>query len=504
MGYTMKPAASIDRGSYRSADDLVDVLAQKIDSIRTPGDVTAWMDLCRTARQPYILWRVDYLEPRESLATVNRLIRESEDILYESKTSINLREGYSADLQQQSAFNTIRAHLRAEEKEFDAALTIFQALLDDFYDQLTPIRQSNLLMHCCLAFVACGQFRNSYECFKKHWFLLKHLPEGQRLSLGVWDNHVILHMIYWFLSSYIRDFRDFYEIESGAESNILTHKKISLLKCLDYDQTWVASFFGKPFYEHLCEQYSTMLPWSKRTTTPENFLELWETVPGQSLRKEKKGLLPIERQYFERYNKQFLPHTRPDEDEVENCLYSYYHFQDPKAVEVSLQDSLQVFLMEHLDSDAYKTILSVGPGLGPPPEIHGRVVTVVDISEHVCQRLHKIGFNAIHGCMSKFIRETNERFDLCIARDVLQNLSKARLDVFLHHLPAKCDHLAALIDLRTDVRSDILSGASLVKEVPLHKSILSEEEWISRLEQGFEIEYKKENYYLYVYGKSKA
>lgn len=506
----VKNAIIFARGSYTSAEDLVRIIKGKLDSIRTPGDVTAWMDICRTARQPQMLWHVDYIEPRDSLALVNDLIRESEIVLYGDKTNIFLKEGYSADFQQQAAFNTIRAHLRSEEDDFVAALSIFKTLLDHFYDKLTPIRQSNLLMHGCLSFVCCGDFRQSHEYFKKHWILLKSLPEDQRLGLGIWDNHVILHMIYWHISANVRDFRDFYEVESGA-TGMMSHKKIALLKCLDYDQTWCAGFMGLPFHKQLCKLYPSFLPWEKRTTTPENYLEIWETNPGEAFRKEKEGSSPAEKIYYERYNKQFLPHTRPDEDEVENCLYSYYFFQNSKAEEVSLQDRLNMFMDKHFDAENCKQILSVGPGLAYPYQHHGRQITIVDISELVCKRLEAVrakarrsGIHIVNKCMSKFIRDTDQTFDICMARDVLQNLSRARLDVFLNYLPKKCKHLVALIDLDADVRTDILSGSSFDQEVVLHKSALSRDEWIRLLELNFDVTYELEGSHLYVYGKSKA
>lgn len=504
-----KGATHLVRGTYASAEDLVEIIKNKIESIRTPTDATTWMDICRTARQPQMLWHVDYLEPRDSLILVNELIRESEIILYGDKTNLSLKEGYTADLQQQAAFNTIRAHLRSEEGDFDGALKIFRELSEDFYDRLTTIRQSNLLMHCCLAFVCCGKFRDSYNFFQKHWVLLKSLSEDQRLDLGVWDNHVILHMIYWHVASHIRDFRDFYEIESGMQGGVMAHKKVALLKCLDYDQTWCASFMGLPFHRRLCELYPAFLPWDKRTTTPENYLELWEKNPGEELRKEKRGSLPTEKLYYERYNKQFLPHIRPDEDELENCLYSYYFFQGSKAKEVTLQDRLNIFMNDHLDPDEYETILAVGPGIAYPYQYHNRAITIVDVSELICERLKSNsdiphGVNIVHSCMSKFLRETDQTFDVCIARDVLQNLSRSRLDVFFNYLPKKCKHLVALIDLRVDVRSDILSENSLAQEVHLHKSVLTQEEWITLIEQNFDITYELEGYHLYVYGKSKA
>ena len=48
--------------SFKSVDAIVDVLKSELDKIREPCDVTAWMDLVRTARHPHILWKIDYIQ----------------------------------------------------------------------------------------------------------------------------------------------------------------------------------------------------------------------------------------------------------------------------------------------------------------------------------------------------------------------------------------------------------------------------------------------------------
>lgn len=507
---TILMSTNLNKGTYVLTSDLAEIIRSKIESIRHGGDATGWMDICRTARQPQTLWNIDYIEPREFLSPINDLIRESEIMLYGNKTNIFLKEGYSADLQQQSSFNTIRAHLRSEEGDFESALLIFQSLLDSFYDKLTVIRQSNLLMHCCLAFVCCGKFRDSYQCFNKHWILLKSLSEDQRLELGIWDNHVILHMIYWHISAHVPDFKDFYEIQSGTQE-MIAHKKIPLLKCLEYDQTWCASFMGLPFHKHFCKLYPEFPKWTKLKTTPENFLPMWEKNPGQSFRDDKQSSPTIEKKYYERYNKQFLPHTRPIEDEVENCLYSYYYFQDSQAHEVLLQDNLNIFANNHTNFDNLKYILSVGPGRVCPNYSYKQDMTLVDISEVVCDQFNHLIEQAnnprltmIHSCMSKFALKTDRIFDVCMARDVLQNLSPSRLDIFLNSISQKIKYLIALIDLDKDVRTDILSESSFAHEAVLHKSILSKDEWIELLQLNFDVIYELRGSHLYVCGKPKT
>lgn len=504
MGGAAKSSTRLEPGTYNSPEDIVGLLEKELEFLKTSHDATAWMDLCRTARQSYILWHIDYIEPRDSIVQTNNLIKQSEELLYEDKTNIQLKNGYSADLQQQAAFNTIRAHLRAEEKDFQSALTIFQSLLDEHYDNLSTIRQSNLLMHCCLAFLCCNKWQKSYEYFTKHWILTKSLPEEERISLGIWDNQVIMQMIYWFLCFHLNDFREFYNVQSGSETNVWAHKKIPLMNFLRYDDTWAVNFMGLAFYEHLCDQHPSLSRWEKKATTAQNYFMLWEKNEGEALQKEKSNISPIEKTYFERYNKQFTQNVTPDMDEAMNCLQSYYYFQTDFAHEEEMGDLLFMFIMKHLGFHDYKTVLYVGAGKAWYPEVHDRRVTVVDVSEYACKSMKQANLpvsSIINQCMSKFITTTDQQFDLCVARDVLQDLPRTRLDIFLHHLPIKCKYIAAVIDLRPNVRTDILSKSNITKEINLHQSMLLEEEWLCLLSKGFDLQHEKNGEYLYVFGE---
>ena len=155
-----------DDRKFVEASQLPQILRVELDKITTPCDVTPWMDLIRTSRHPQVTWVVDYIEPRTELLEINKIIEQSEEIIYGDLRTLSMKEGYSADISQEVTFHTIRAHLRAEKGEIEQSIEIFTEILSKYYDYLPVIRQSNLLMHCSLAYLCTGDFDKSYECFK--------------------------------------------------------------------------------------------------------------------------------------------------------------------------------------------------------------------------------------------------------------------------------------------------------------------------------------------------
>ena len=229
------------------------------------SDLTVWMDIIRTCRQPQIFWEVDYIEPKEQLTEINAIIREFEQIYYPKKTSITLRKEFSADLNQQAAFNTIRAHLHAENGDFDTSLALFRGMMLEWKEDLSTIRQSNLMFHSCLAALCCGHTGESYAYFCDHGILTNHSTIPERVGLGLEDNDTLLRMVYWFFIKHVQDFRDFFCAESGVKpSELWNHKKISILYLLEYDNAWVASLCGLAFYNHAREIHSGLPAYERR------------------------------------------------------------------------------------------------------------------------------------------------------------------------------------------------------------------------------------------------
>ncbi len=254
-----------------SAENLLELMQKEIDNLKTTGDVTGWMDLVRTCRQPQIFWKIDYIEASEKLKQINALIQKSEQILYENETSLNLRHGFIADSAQEIAFHTIRARMRSEEGKIGLSVSMFEAMLKKYYDIIPTIRQSNLLLHAYTSFLCSMRFEEAFECMNKHWFLLKYAEAPERVSLGLWDNETILHLIAWFFVKHVSKFKNFYISKTKIEPRMMwNHKKISLSHFTDHDHSWVASTCGIPFYEHASAIMPSLPRYIRQKTTSDN------------------------------------------------------------------------------------------------------------------------------------------------------------------------------------------------------------------------------------------
>ncbi len=489
---------------YAKLDDLLSLAESAFVDLPKEGNVTSWFDLIRTCRQPQIMWEVDYIEPKKQLSRINELILESEAILFTDQESIELKKQYSADVDQLEAFNTIRIHLKSEKGDFVAAQTMLKNMLMKTYDYLSLIRKSNLLYHGCLVFLCCSNMELSYHCMEKHWALLKYANPTERVQLGLWDNQVLLEMAYWFFIKHSEDVRDFYAIKTKTPLNeIWNHKKIAMLYFLEYDNSWIVSFCGLPFYEHARSLYPNLPKYEKKRSTPRNIDKVWASETSHNYDGETEAI-GEERYYFEQFNREMNTDLHfADHDKASDYLYSYYHYQTDYVHDINEKLRLIEFMKEHEDLDI-DSVLEAGTGLDRPPSFGGQDYLGLNISTKVCSILKDKGIPHKQGCASSLIKYVDRHFDLCFAYDFLNHLTSTRLRIFMEESTKKCGYMLAAIDTQDDRRSDILSKHLPIKHISLHPTIMNFEEWKSYLFPYFDSFYNRQvGTWVYIFGKLK-
>lgn len=437
----------LGKAVYDTNKSLIELLRKELEDLPSKQDVTAWMDLVRTCRHPQTLWTIDYILPSKDLETVNELIRSSETILYGDKRNLSLLENYSADVYQEIAFHTIRAHLRAEENDFETALAIFSELLT-WLDRLPLIRQSNLLMHACLAFLCSRMWQESLDCLNRHWGMLKYADPSERDSLGLWDNEILMRQIYWFFMEYSHDFRSFYASKTGLLSNELwRHKKIGLLYLLSYDHSWVVSFCGRPFYEHACSIMPDLPKYQVQSSTPRNIRNIsFEQTPITQEADRKQS-------YLKRYDELSRQDTRAiDHDLLNDYLYSYLACDADRVQNFNKIIDLLILMDEIFGRsalDSAESIVDLGCGLTlmESGKIDSHKYLGVDISTEVDRRLRRAGFECVHMPISNFIESTSTKFDIGIASRVLELLNIHQCHAALKFLSEHCNTVCITIDL---------------------------------------------------------
>lgn len=469
-----------------TANQLPSLLRLQLETIRVPCDATAFMDLCRESRQPQLLWMVDYIEARPLMSEVADVIRQAEKILYGDTKSMKLLTGYTANIYQEIAFHTIRMHLRAEEGDIQGALGILNTMVGDWFDRIPVIRQSNLLVHACFVYMCCKEFAASFECYEQHWLLLKHSSASDRVELGIWDNHVLLQMGYWFFIKHNKDFADFYAIQTKVAdpATIWMHKKIPLLNFLDYDHSWLVAFCSLPFYRHACSLMPSLPIYEKKPSTPVNHLYYLDEGQ-QQFQEATSELVGWEKYYFEQFNHENRSDHLNNVDLSDSALYSYLHFHTDYDKDKRDQAELLNFLEGNYHSSLYTSVLDAG--CGPHPvSFPNKSYVGVDVAEHICNLLKEQHIDNVHMSAPLFLLNTQSHFDLCFANDLLAHLSEQRLEIFLENCAKKCDVLVAGIDLESDNRKNILVRSDN-PTIELHLSLHSADEWIQKIKKHFRV-----------------
>ncbi|MEK0337280.1 MAG: class I SAM-dependent methyltransferase, partial [Nitrosopumilus sp.] len=471
---------------YASLEKLVAVAKTELENAKKGGDVSSFLDLIRTARQPQNAWLIDYITPRPELKEINHLIQEAESAFYQEDTSIEMLPQFRADVMQHVAFNTVRAHVKSEQGDIEKAILILDQTKNKYYGELSLIRKSNFLMHHCLAHLCIKDFSTSYESFENHWLLLKYAEPQDRVNSGIWDNQIILQMIYWFFIRHSEDFKDFFTVKNQTNpSSIWKHKKIPMLNFITYDFSWVVSFCGKPFYDHARTLIKTLPYYEIKSTTHINHHPYFDVSSPDIF---TTSLFGWENYYYKQFNMLMGDPdlTHKDHNKASNLLHSFYSFQIAECIIQENQQDIFAVLRDHLPESDYKTVLEIGCTCYPM-QLTNVDLTYVDISTHVCNLLKEKGIDCECNCGAAYLATTVNSWDLCIATDVLQCLHPSRLDMFVQNCHIKCRHLLARIDLNHHVRNEICDPKSPVQEVDLHPSAMKTSEWINLLSQYFEV-----------------
>ena len=487
-----------------SAENLLELMQKEIDNLKTTGDVTGWMDLVRTCRQPQIFWKIDYIEASEKLKQINALIQKSEQILYENETSLNLRHGFIADSAQEIAFHTIRARMRSEEGKIGLSVSMFEAMLKKYYDIIPTIRQSNLLLHAYTSFLCSMRFEEAFECMNKHWFLLKYAEAPERVSLGLWDNETILHLIAWFFVKHVSKFKNFYISKTKIEPRMMwNHKKISLLHFMDHDHSWVASICGLPFYEHASAIMPSLPQYIRQKTTPVNMNKYFNS---EEINEETSFKVGTREYYSQKFNNEIRKHWHYlDQDKADNYLYSYYQLEKNESAEdVNSKTDLIEYLHEHLQYNHYNSVLEIGCGT-QSSYMNTDIVCYlgIDISEEVCRILKPQKIPHRHGQIVTILPQINKHFELCFGCDIINHLNETQIKTLLTHIRTYCNYLALSINLHDDFREGIFTP--LTKQyspINMHKTTKNINEWMELIEQFFTVKHKCEDNWLFIFGRA--
>ena len=323
------------RAGYNYSDSAeavvnnLDAAINKIDfESKDTIDITEVLDLCRTSRHPAIAWSVDFVEPRPEMAKITELISSLDASIYTTSDSIILKENIKADIYQLSAFQNIRAHIRAEKGEISEAIKIYEQFTDKHLEELDLSRRSNLLFSISIAYLCTRQFKKSFHYYNELWYEIKYADPSARFQSGGIDSWILLNCVYWFFIKHVDDFRHFISSDLKLyNKDIWNHKKISFLNILHDDNSWVASLVGIGFYN----EAARLMPSLPTYTSPKPYIPRNERY----FHSGSKSIVSTEydgwqKVYAEKWNHQ-LSYLDAGAGEYEHDLcegfkYSFFHF----------------------------------------------------------------------------------------------------------------------------------------------------------------------------------
>lgn len=214
-------------------------------------DVTHIFDLCRTLRHAGFCWEVDYIKPNKMMQKSIDLIQRVETAVYASHNSVLLRNKFNAEINQTAAFQTIRAHIRAESGKTPDAITILSQFFKNCYDMLDTRRKGALIYTLAVAYLCDAQFAMSYKLFEELWNLLRYTENTKRYSDGTADAWITLNIIYSFFMYHVIDFRNYFSAQVKAPSSeVYRHKQKYFMQAMEHQLTPIISQIGIGFYNH--------------------------------------------------------------------------------------------------------------------------------------------------------------------------------------------------------------------------------------------------------------
>lgn len=222
-------------------------------------DITYVFDLCRSLRHAGFCWEVDYIKPNENMARAIDLINQVESTVYASQNSVMLKNKFQAEINQAAAFQTVRAHIRAEDGKIADAITVLGQFFKHSYDMLNTMRKGTIIFSLSIAYLCDAQFLASYRLYEELWNLVRYTENNRRYSEGTMDAWIMLNLVYSFFMHYVLDFKNFFstQVKSPA-SEIYRHKQKYFMQAMENDISPIVAQIGIGFYRHATTKFSTL------------------------------------------------------------------------------------------------------------------------------------------------------------------------------------------------------------------------------------------------------
>lgn len=449
-------------------------------SLSSSHVIDEWIYLIRQARHPDFLWKINYIIPTEELSEINKMISESELILFEDPCDIILKKPFTADPASMSLFNVVRAYTKAENGQISEALNLWDKLYEDGISTLSPMRQTNLLMHFYVSFLCSKQFEKAFSCYTRYLALTKLTTLKAQHSIGLLDNLSIMYCLHAFFLRHVPEFLSFMSSKLDVyERELMIHKKSSMLDVMPIQ--FFVQTCSKPFYDYA------------KTLMPLPDYDIQDFKHSRTMSAKKSNSI-----YEEKYADVCLS---PYSTKTEICSRKWdliLHLQQNNNE--SIDDSLTLLNFLGDNNIQYNSVVDAGCGLSSAPLEHfkNKDLTRFDISTYA-GAFWKNSDPIIESSAEDFFDTQKQIFDICFCSNALSAFISPLQ--FLEKCSSKCKYLVASIP-----HSCCGLYPSTSSVLPMWENI-SSDDWIAKISKYFDIQYlsnlKIANESIYVIGKSK-
>lgn len=452
-----------------NSEQIIEAANILLSTLPNATVVDEWLYLVRQSRHPNYLWDINYIKPSTILLQVNKLIKESEKILFNHIDDIELKKQYQCGPDALLLFNVIRAHVDAEQGQIEHSMLLWDKLYNMNVSSISLIRQCNLFMHLYTVFLCTKQFDKAYSCYLKLLSMIKISSLKTQHEMGILDNICLVSHIQNFFVRHVPEFLVFLSTRLNvSDRSLLIHKKTMALELMPLQL--IIQVCSRSFYDHA----RSLMPLPDYNI--DEFLMANKPLP-----------MKAESEWHVKYN-EVLGSQYSTKLEISARKWDLiWHTIVNKPVDKYLQEQndYTVDLIDFLDDVNldYSSVLDVGCGIASKPMqyFHDRTLTRIDISNFIAN--YWLAKNPIiEASAEEFFSRVTQNFDLCFCSMCLP----AMIDPmhFLEQCKLRCKYLVASIQHSTDGLRPVSS--QLVKA--WHDNV-DADTWVKRVTNYFDIKH---------------
>lgn len=222
---------SIGFTSIIPEDEMEDVLAATFKKLQTIKIADEWF----------------YVTRRCTCMDIHEYVTASEDLIYESKTSTKMKNGYIALPISEIYFHMLRAYARAREGKFVDAQILWTDIHENWLRHSSDYRKPFILLSLYLTSLCTDDWKQCMKYLKQFWSLVKFMDGTKRHAFGIWDEWTTCLIVSWFFMKHSADFRKVFCEDYLTQSSPFVFQKKSII-LQNLNNSFIADVIPEAYY----------------------------------------------------------------------------------------------------------------------------------------------------------------------------------------------------------------------------------------------------------------